>query len=87
MKTKTKTSLILRASLMYFLSFFYVALLIFVPAGSLKFWNGWLFMGALFIPVLLVIRIKNEEKVLLNGLKGYEQYMKKVKYRLLPFIW
>ena len=217
----------LRASLMYFLSFFYVALLIFFPAGSLKFWNGWLFMGALFIsmffiliyllakepdlltrrlktkekektqktyqvlsiivclvafivpgldfrfnwsnvplsvvlisvsimmsaylmffivmeqntyasrvieiqdeqklintglysfirhpmylagtilfgfaplvlgsfyslipmifiPVLLGIRIKNEEKLLINGLKGYEQYMKKVKYRLLPFIW
>jgi protein-S-isoprenylcysteine O-methyltransferase Ste14 len=40
-----------------------------------------------FIPLLLVIRIKNEEKVLINGLKGYHQYMKNVKYRLLPFIW
>ncbi|MBG0860892.1 MAG: hypothetical protein IQL11_15440 [Bacteroidales bacterium] len=41
----------------------------------------------IFIPILLVIRIKNEEKVLMNGLKGYGEYMKKVKYRLLPFIW
>jgi protein-S-isoprenylcysteine O-methyltransferase Ste14 len=40
-----------------------------------------------FIPVLLVIRIRNEEKVLISGLKGYEEYMKKVKYRLFPFIW
>jgi protein-S-isoprenylcysteine O-methyltransferase Ste14 len=40
-----------------------------------------------FIPILLIIRIKNEEKVLINGLKGYDEYMKKVKYRLLPFIW
>jgi protein-S-isoprenylcysteine O-methyltransferase Ste14 len=40
-----------------------------------------------FIPILLVIRIWNEEKVLLNGLKGYDEYLKKVKYRLLPFIW
>jgi len=40
-----------------------------------------------FIPILLIIRIKNEEKVLKNGLKGYDEYMKKVKYRLLPFIW
>jgi protein-S-isoprenylcysteine O-methyltransferase Ste14 len=38
-------------------------------------------------PVLLVIRIINEEKVLKNDLNGYEDYMKKVKYRLLPFIW
>jgi protein-S-isoprenylcysteine O-methyltransferase Ste14 len=227
MKSKSKTALTIRASLMYLLSFFYVSLLIFVPAGSLKFWNGWLFIGALFIPmfliliyllvkepdlmtrrlktkekektqrayqvlsiivcliafivpgldfrfnwsniplpvvlisalimmsgylmffivmkqntyasrvieiqneqklidtglysfirhpmylagtiifgfaplvlgsfyalipmifipVLLIIRIKNEEKVLIDGLKGYDQYMKNVKYRLLPFIW
>ncbi len=40
-----------------------------------------------FIPVLLIIRITNEEEVLLKGLKGYEKYMKKVKYRLIPFIW
>jgi protein-S-isoprenylcysteine O-methyltransferase Ste14 len=40
-----------------------------------------------FIPVLLIIRIINEEKVLINGLKGYDSYMKKVKYRLFPFIW
>jgi len=40
-----------------------------------------------FIPILLIIRIRNEEKVLAEGLKGYDEYMKKVKYRLLPFIW
>jgi protein-S-isoprenylcysteine O-methyltransferase Ste14 len=41
----------------------------------------------IFIPILLAIRIKNEEKVLLEGLKGYDAYMKKVKFRLLPFLW
>ena len=40
-----------------------------------------------FIPILLIIRIKNEEKVLVNGLKGYDEYMKRVKYRHFPFIW
>jgi len=40
-----------------------------------------------FIPILLIIRIRNEEKVLIAGLKGYDEYLKKVKYRLLPFIW
>jgi protein-S-isoprenylcysteine O-methyltransferase Ste14 len=38
-------------------------------------------------PVLLVIRILNEEKVLRNDLQGYEGYMKKVKFRLIPFVW
>jgi protein-S-isoprenylcysteine O-methyltransferase Ste14 len=41
----------------------------------------------LFIPILLIIRIKNEEKVLMNGLKGYDEYMKKVRYRIIPYIW
>lgn len=42
---------------------------------------------AAFIPVVLLIRILNEEKVLIKGLKGYTEYMKKVKYRLIPFVW
>ncbi|MCJ7446283.1 MAG: isoprenylcysteine carboxylmethyltransferase family protein [Bacteroidales bacterium] len=227
MRLKNRSLLIIRALLLYLLSLFLAGLLIFLPAGSLKFWNGWLFMGVLFIsmfcvliyllakdpdllakrlktkekektqkiylilsiifllftfimpgldfrfnwsdvplsvvlistlimmsgylmffivmkqntyasrvieiqdeqrlidtglysfvrhpmylgatilygfaplvlgsfyalipmvffPVLLIIRIKNEEKVLVNGLKGYDEYMKKVKYRLFPFIW
>jgi len=41
----------------------------------------------IFLPLLLILRIKNEEKVLVKGLKGYEEYMKMVKYRLVPFIW
>ena len=38
-------------------------------------------------PFLLVKRIKNEEKVLEEGLEGYSEYKKKVKYRMIPFIW
>ena len=39
-----------------------------------------------YIP-LIVKRIRNEEQVLEKGLPGYSEYMKKVKYRLIPFIW
>jgi protein-S-isoprenylcysteine O-methyltransferase Ste14 len=39
-----------------------------------------------YIPVI-VKRIKNEEKVLEEGLEGYAEYKKKVKYRILPYIW
>ena len=38
-------------------------------------------------PFLLVKRIKNEEQILEQGLEGYSEYKKKVKYRLFPFIW
>ncbi|MBR6882820.1 MAG: hypothetical protein IKN06_07645 [Bacteroidales bacterium] len=39
-----------------------------------------------YIPVIAK-RIKNEEKVLEEGLEGYAKYKKKVKYRLLPMVW
>ena len=38
-----------------------------------------------YIPVIIV-RIINEEKVLEKGLEGYSDYKKRVKYRLIPFI-
>jgi protein-S-isoprenylcysteine O-methyltransferase Ste14 len=39
------------------------------------------------LPFLLAYRIINEEKVLLKGLPGYEEYTRKVKYRMIPYIW
>ena len=39
-----------------------------------------------YIPVI-VVRIHNEEKLLSAELDGYEEYKKRIKYRLLPFIW
>jgi len=41
----------------------------------------------LVYPFIIAGRIKNEEKVLLEGLAGYADYLKKVKWRLIPFIW
>lgn len=41
----------------------------------------------LVYPVLIVLRIKDEEKMLETELEGYIEYKKKVKYRLIPFIW
>ena len=41
---------------------------------------------ALYLPII-VVRILNEEKVLAEGLSGYGEYKKRVKYRLFPFIW
>lgn len=45
------------------------------------------FLIFLVYPVLIMKRIRNEEEVLEQELKGYKDYQKKVKYRILPFIW
>ena len=45
------------------------------------------FLIFLLYPFIIVKRIKNEEKVLEKELTGYTEYKKKVKYKLIPFIW
>lgn len=45
------------------------------------------FLIILIYPILITKRIKNEEKILEKELKGYDEYKKKVKYKIIPFIW
>ncbi len=45
------------------------------------------FIIFLIYPVITVKRIRNEEKILEKGLEGYSEYKKRIKYRLVPFIW
>ena len=40
-----------------------------------------------FYPVIIIVRLLDEEKLLTRELPGYEAYKKKVKYRLIPFVW
>lgn len=44
------------------------------------------FIMLAYIPII-AIRINNEEQVLEKGLKGYNEYKQKVRYKLIPFIW
>jgi len=45
------------------------------------------FIIFLVYPFIIAKRIKNEEEVLERELKGYSEYKKKVKYKVIPFIW
>jgi len=38
-------------------------------------------------PVLIAKRIGSEETMLEKGLEGYAEYKKKVKYKIIPFVW
>ena len=54
--------LFLNAIVRYFLGLILVGLLLFVPAGTLNYWNAWLFMGLLFIPMFIagiILMFKN----------------------------
>ena len=45
------------------------------------------FLIMLFYIPVIIMRIRNEESILEKELSGYTEYKKKVKYRLLPFVW
>ena len=65
----------------------YAASLILFLSMPLVLASPWSFViMLLYIPVI-VLRIRNEEAVLEQGLEGYKEYKQKVKYRILPFIW
>ena len=48
-------------------------------------WIGFAVM--LVYPIVIAVRILNEEAVLTAGLDGYAEYKTKVKWRLIPFVW
>ena len=49
--------------------------------------SWWAVLWFVPYPVLMGVRIRNEEQVLERDLPGYTDYKQKVKYRLIPFIW
>jgi protein-S-isoprenylcysteine O-methyltransferase Ste14 len=52
---------------------------------ALASWWG-LVAVAVFIPIL-VWRLLDEERFLAANLSGYSEYQRKVRYRLVPFVW
>jgi len=65
----------------------YSATLILFLAMPLVLGSIYSFLIFLMYPFIIAKRIKNEEQLLSRELEGYSEYMKKVKYRLIPFIW
>ncbi len=63
-----------------------VTLLLFI---SMPIVLGSVFALPIFLvyPFIIAKRIKDEEEFLLKELEGYAEYKKKVKYRLIPFVW
>ena len=58
------TKLFLQAITKFFLGLVLIALLLFVPAGTIHYWNGWLLIAILFIPMFIagiIMMIVNPE--------------------------
>ena len=76
--------LFFQAIIKFILGVLLIGLLLFIPANTLNFWNGWLFMGILFIPMFIagiIMMIKSPE--LLKERLDAKEKEKEQKYVLL----
>lgn len=65
----------------------YSGVLVMILFSPLALGSYWAMIPALFVPVAVVIRIRDEEEMLLEELPGYREYMQKTRYRLIPDLW
>ena len=65
----------------------YSATLLLFLAMPLVLGSVYAFLIFLAYPVIIAKRIRGEEEFLDRELEGYREYKKKVKYRLIPFVW
>jgi protein-S-isoprenylcysteine O-methyltransferase Ste14 len=65
----------------------YVGTLIMMIGTPLALGSYWGLVAIIPALPVLVARIDDEEKMLQQDLDGYDEYMQKVHYRLVPYVW
>jgi protein-S-isoprenylcysteine O-methyltransferase Ste14 len=61
-----------------------VIMMVGIPLALGSYWGLLLVIPGVLV---LVSRIRDEEKMLTEELGGYREYMQRVRYRLLPYVW
>ena len=65
----------------------YTATLLMFLSMPLILGSWWALLIFFIYPILIIKRIQNEEQVLGEGLKGYNDYQQRVRWRLIPYVW
>jgi protein-S-isoprenylcysteine O-methyltransferase Ste14 len=65
----------------------YIGMIIMYMATPIALGSYWALPAFLLIVPVLILRILNEEEVLMRELPGYKEYCAKTRYRLVPFVW
>lgn len=68
-----------------------IGLLLFIPANTINYWNGWLLMGLLFIPMFIagiILMVKNPEllKKRLNAKETENEQKKVIAFSGIMFV-
>ena len=86
-----KIKLFIQAIIKFTLGITIIGILIFAPAQTIKYWNGWLLMGLLFIPmfiagIIMIIKSPNLLEKRLNVKEKEEEQKKVILYSGLMFL-
>ena len=68
-------TLLTQALIKFFAGILLVGLLLFLPAGSFAYWQGWLLMGVLFVPMLIagIVMLAKSPELLRKRLNSREK--------------
>ena len=65
----------------------YVGYLLMVIAAPIALGSIYALLMSFLVLIIFIVRTDLEDKTLLSELDGYKEYVQKVKYRLIPFLW
>ena len=65
----------------------YVGYILMILATPFALGSLYALIASALVMTIFFIRTALEDKTLMTELEGYEEYSRKVKYRLIPFIW
>jgi protein-S-isoprenylcysteine O-methyltransferase Ste14 len=87
-KNKLRRKILLKGLIRFILVFIFIGILLFVPAGSLNFFNGWLFIAGLFVPMTfaLIYLYINDPELLEKRINLKEKEDAQKKYIKLSMI-
>lgn len=83
--------LFFQAIIKFILGVLVIGLLLFIPANTINYWNGWLFIGLLFIPMFIagiILMVKNPEllKKRLNAKETENEQKKVIAFSGIMFV-
>ncbi len=65
----------------------YAGAMLYLVGTPLALGSYWGLLAVAGMVPFLIWRLYDEERFLLLNLSGYKEYRKKVRHRLIPFIW
>jgi protein-S-isoprenylcysteine O-methyltransferase Ste14 len=65
----------------------YLAAIAMYLAAPIALGSYWALLQAMVLPLVLVARIRDEERLLVEELPGYREYTAKTRSRLIPGLW